>query len=193
MGARSYENFDLLIEAEGEGRYRVRVADCPVGDTPTSVFSLPFSPTELENLLLKLDPGRTGMRRITDRHTQATIDLGSGLFDAVFRDRVLVAWSRSKDAVWQEGRGLRLRLRFAFASSGIVAAGWASISRGSVESWVSMPSSIEQMLDTTKPAHLLALCSGCQPISRQARGVAVLPYAAKKPHTKDSMDPQSAT
>jgi CHAT domain-containing protein len=111
MGTRRYENFDLLIEAEGEGRYRVRVTDCPVGDTPTSVFSLPFSPTELENLLLKLDPGRSGMRRITDRHTQASTDLGSGLFDAVFRDGVLVAWSRSKDAVWQQGRGLRLRLR----------------------------------------------------------------------------------
>ena len=64
MGTRSYENFDLLIEAEGAGRYRARVTHCPVGDTPTAVFSLPFSPTELENLLLKLDPGRSGMRRI---------------------------------------------------------------------------------------------------------------------------------
>lgn len=117
MGTRSYENFDLLIEAEEGGRYRARVTNCPVGDTPASVFSLPFSPTELENLLLKLDPGRSGMRRIADRHTQASIDLGSGLFDAVFCNEVLVAWSRSKDAVRQEGHGLRLRLRLTAAPS----------------------------------------------------------------------------
>jgi len=115
MGTRSYENFDLLIEAEGAGQYRARVTHCPVGDTPAAVFSLPFSTTELENLLLKLDPGRSGMRRIADRHTKASIDLGSGLFDAVFRNEVLVAWSRSKDAVRQEGRGLRLRLRLTSA------------------------------------------------------------------------------
>src|SRR5712692_5782908 len=111
MSPRLYENFDLLIEAEDAGRYRARVTSCPVGDTPASMFSLPFSPTELENLLLKLDPGRSGMRRIADPHTQASIDLGGGLFDAVFRSAVLVAWSRSKDAARQEGHGLRLRLR----------------------------------------------------------------------------------
>lgn len=117
MGTRSYENFDLLIEADGAGQYRARVTHCPVGDTPSSVFSLPFSPTELENLLLKLDPGRSGMRRIADPHTKASMDLGSGLFDAVFRNEVLVAWSRSKDAVRQDGRGLRLRLRLTNAPS----------------------------------------------------------------------------
>ena len=65
MGTRSYENFDLLIEVEEAGRYRARVTSCPVGDTPASMFSLPFSPTELENLLLKLDPGPLG--HATDR------------------------------------------------------------------------------------------------------------------------------
>jgi CHAT domain len=117
MGTRSYENFDLLIEADSAGQYRARVTHCPVGDTPASVFTLPFSPTELENLLLRLDPGRSGMRRIADPHTKASMDLGSGLFDAVFRDEVLVAWSRSKDAVRQDGRGLRLRLRLTGAPS----------------------------------------------------------------------------
>jgi len=111
LSTRDYENFDLLIEAHDAGQYRARVTSCPVGDTPVSSFSLPFGPTELENLLLKVDPGRSGMRRVVGRQAQASIDLGSGLFDAVFRDGVLVAWSRSKDAARQEGRGLRLRLR----------------------------------------------------------------------------------
>jgi hypothetical protein len=117
MATRSYENFDLLIETEGAGRYRAKVTDSPVGDTPVSVFSLPFSPVELENLLLKLDPGRSGMRGTPDLQTRASIDLGGGLFDAVFREEVLAAWSQSRDAVQQEGRGLRLRLRFADAPS----------------------------------------------------------------------------
>jgi len=117
MATRSYENFDLLIETEGAGRYRAKVTNSPVGDTPVSVFSLPFSPVELENLLLKLDPGRSGMRGTPDLQTRASIDLGGGLFDAVFREEVLAAWSRSRDAVQQEGRGLRLRLRFADAPS----------------------------------------------------------------------------
>jgi hypothetical protein len=117
MATRSYENFDLLIETEGAGRYRAKVTNSPVGDTPASVFSLPFSPVELENLLLKLDPGRSGMRGTADLQTRASIDLGGGLFDAVFREEVLAAWSRSRDAVQQEGRGLRLRLRFADAPS----------------------------------------------------------------------------
>lgn len=117
MATRSYENFDLLIEAEDAGRYRARVTSSPVGDTPASLFSLPFSPVELENLLLKLDPGRSGMRRVADQQTRASIDLGGGLFDAVFRDEVLVAWSQSTDTVQQEGRGLRLRLRFRDAPS----------------------------------------------------------------------------
>jgi hypothetical protein len=117
MATRSYENFDLLIETEDAGRYRAKVTNSPVGDTPASVFSLPFSPVELENLLLKLDPGRSGMRGAADLQTRASIDLGGGLFDAVFREEVLAAWSRSRDAVQQEGRGLRLRLRFADAPS----------------------------------------------------------------------------
>jgi len=110
MPTRSYENFDLLIETEDASRYRARVTSCPVGDTPASEFSLPFSPTELENLLLKLDPGRSGMRRIADPFTNASIELGGGLFNAVFRNGVLVAWSRSKDAAREKGHGLRLRL-----------------------------------------------------------------------------------
>jgi hypothetical protein len=111
MSAREYDNFDLLIEAIGKNDYRVHITSCPVGDTPSARFGLPFSTTELENLLLKLDPGRAGMRRVVEPHTRASMDLGGGLFDAVFRDEVLVAWSRSKDAARHAGHGLRLRLR----------------------------------------------------------------------------------
>jgi hypothetical protein len=89
MSARENDNFDLLIEAIGKNDYRVHITSCPVGDTPSARFGLPFSTTELENLLLKLDPGRAGMRRVVEPHTRASLDLGGGLFDAVFRTTCL--------------------------------------------------------------------------------------------------------
>ena len=63
MASRRYLNFDLLLEQEGEGRYQARVTDSPLGETPSVRFELPFDATTLENLLLKLDPGRSGTSR----------------------------------------------------------------------------------------------------------------------------------
>jgi len=111
MAGRKYQNFDLLIEAEPDGGYRARVTACPSGDSPSSTFTLPFSPTELENLLLKLDPGRAGVRRVADPQAQATMELGGGLYESVFAGDVKLAWSRSFDTAREAGDGLRLRLR----------------------------------------------------------------------------------
>ena len=112
MGSRRYQNFDLLIEAEEAGSYRARVTSCPLGESPSTRFTLPFDPTQLENLLLKLDPGRSGTRRAAhDPQIQATMDLGGPLFETVFTDDLRLAWSRSQDAARQSGDGLRLRLR----------------------------------------------------------------------------------
>ncbi len=112
MAARTYQNFDLSLEAAGDGSYRARVAYSPVGESPWIVFSLPFEGSQLENLLLRLDPGRSGTRRaVSDSQRQACIDLGGVLFEAVFRDGVMLAWSRSQDMTRTAGEGLRLRLR----------------------------------------------------------------------------------
>src|SRR6266568_8688552 len=113
MGSRIYDNFDVLLEAVDSQRFRVRVTQCAVGDTPASISSLPFSAVELENVLLKLDPGRSGTRRVLDPYAQASVDLGAGLFDAVFNGDVLVAWSRSIDVARDRQHGVRLRLRLA--------------------------------------------------------------------------------
>ena len=96
----------------GRSSFRARVAFCPVGDSPSIAFSLPFEGTQLEMLMLKLDPGRSGTRRAgVDPQRQASLDLGGALFEAVFRDEVLLAWSRSQDLTRTAGQGLRLRLR----------------------------------------------------------------------------------
>jgi hypothetical protein len=51
MAARTYQNFDLSLEAAGQSSFRARVAYCPVGDSPSVAFSLPFEGTQLEMLI----------------------------------------------------------------------------------------------------------------------------------------------
>ena len=113
MATRRYLNFDLLLEQEGEGRYQARVTDSPLGETPSVHFALPFDATTLENLLLKLDPGRTGTRRVgSNPMQQAAMDFGGPLYQAIFTGDLGVAWTRSLDRVRSENAGgLRLRLR----------------------------------------------------------------------------------
>ena len=63
MASRTYQNFDLLLEAAEGDSFRARVTTSPLGESPSGRFTLPFDATQLENLLLKLDPGRSGTRR----------------------------------------------------------------------------------------------------------------------------------
>ena len=110
--ARTYENFDLTLAQVGEGRYRATVAASPCGDSVEAEFALPFDTTRLENLLLRLDPGRSGVRRAsTDPREEAALQLGEGLFQAVFGGAVGDVWARNRDVVHAEGKGLRLRLQ----------------------------------------------------------------------------------
>ena len=109
---RTYENFDLLIEANEDGRYRARVTSSPVQESPRAYFTLPFQSFQLENLLLRLDPGRSGLRRVVaDPQIRASLELGSELFEAVFSEDIRLVWWRSQDVARAQGKGLRLRLR----------------------------------------------------------------------------------
>ncbi|MEO7267849.1 MAG: CHAT domain-containing protein [Knoellia sp.] len=111
MSPRDYENFDLLVESVDGEDYRALVTQCPLDESPSVRFAMPFDDTRLENLLLKLDPGRSGTRRVaTDPPSRAAKEFGVGLFDAVFQEDIRLAWERSLDAVGRD-RGLRLRLR----------------------------------------------------------------------------------
>jgi hypothetical protein len=112
MGIRRYLNFDLLLEQVGDGRYRARVTQFPLDGTPRVQFQLPFDAQTLEILLLKLDPGRSGTRRVgATSHQQAAMDFGGLLFEAVFTGEVALAWQRSLDKVRAvDAEGLRLRL-----------------------------------------------------------------------------------
>jgi hypothetical protein len=118
MASRTYQNFDLLLEAAEGAAFRARVISSPLGESPTGKFSLPFDATQLENLLLKLDPGRSGTRRAgSDPQSQASIDLGGPLFECVFSEDIMLTWQRSQDYARDQGDGLRLRLRLTDAPS----------------------------------------------------------------------------
>ena len=117
MATRTYLSFDLLLEKEADGSYAALVTGAPVGAGSNVRFQLPFDATTLENLLLKLDPGRSGTRRTGgNTQQQAAMDFGGPLYDAIFRDGVLLAWSRSQDLARAEAGGLRLRLRLTEAA-----------------------------------------------------------------------------
>ena len=118
MASRTYQNFDLLLEAAEGGAFRARVTKSPLDESPSGRFTLPFNPTQLENLLLKLDPGRTGTRRAgSDPQSQASMDLGGPLFESVFSEDIMLTWQRSQDYAREQGDGLRLRLRLTDAPS----------------------------------------------------------------------------
>ena len=116
MAPRTYLNFDLLFEPEGQGLFRARVVDSPDGSRPFVDFALPFDPLTLENLLLKLDPGRSGTRLgAASQQVGVGQQLGGALFDAVFRDDVALSWARAKDLARGQDQGVRLRLHLADA------------------------------------------------------------------------------
>ncbi|MBD8870187.1 CHAT domain-containing protein [Nocardioides donggukensis] len=171
MAARNYVNFDLLIEQESAGHFQARVTGSPQGATPSVRFTLPYDPTTLENLLLKLDPGRSGTRRAgASTQQQAGIDFGGPLYRAVFRDDLLLTWTRSLDlARQQDAGGLRLRLRLNDAPT-IAGLPWellydartnsfiAQSERTPVVRYLDVPQSPRAMT-VDGPLHVLALIS----------------------------------
>lgn len=113
MPNHSYVDFDLLIESSGQGGYRARVLQSPVGEAPPTPVVMPFADLELENFLLKIGRPRQGTSRGMQSPDVATVrEFGSRLFDAVFHDRLRRTLASSLDQVEaMEDTGLRVRLR----------------------------------------------------------------------------------
>jgi hypothetical protein len=111
MALRTYQNFDLLLEAADDGGFRARVTTSPLGQSSSAKFTLPFGRTELEMLLRRLDSRDGGELR------QASMDLGGPLFESVFSEDIMLTWQRSQDYARDHGDGLRLRLRLTDAPS----------------------------------------------------------------------------
>ena len=110
MAETIYLDFDLSLEQVGENAYRARVVDSPAGIAKAE-FSLPFSPLEIENFILKVSRTRRAVRRIESPELEAAKNFGGKLFKAVFSDEVQSALRSSLDQAQSQGVGLRIRLR----------------------------------------------------------------------------------
>lgn len=102
-------DLDLLIERAGD-QYRARVIQSPAGQA-SAEFVLPFTPQDIEILMLRVGRARRGVRRIESPEMQSAKQFGGKLFDAVFAGDVRGALRSSMDTASREDVGLRVRLR----------------------------------------------------------------------------------
>ncbi|HEY5902069.1 MAG TPA: CHAT domain-containing protein [Anaerolineales bacterium] len=109
MDARSYTDFDLVIEQSGD-KYRARVISSPAGQAAVEFDGL-FSPLEVENFVLRMGRPKRGMRRIDSSEMETIRIFGGKLFRTVFSNEVLACYMRSIDTVLRQNKGLRIRLR----------------------------------------------------------------------------------
>ncbi|HKR00294.1 MAG TPA: CHAT domain-containing protein [Pyrinomonadaceae bacterium] len=109
MESVTYLDFDLEIE-RGQDGYRVEVINSPSGQASCE-FKLPFSSTEVENLLLKLGHTRgRKMRRVESPEVVAVKQFGERLFNTIFSGDVQSCLRSSIEEAERQGIGLRLRL-----------------------------------------------------------------------------------
>jgi hypothetical protein len=111
----TYQDFDLLIESGAQGRYRARVLRSPAGESASVQLTLPFSPMELENFLLRLGRPRRGTRGAGRPESGPLKEFGGRLYGAVFQGELRDVLLRSMSQTRAQGTGLRLRLRLAHA------------------------------------------------------------------------------
>ena len=105
-----YLDFDIKITRVGD-HYLAHVYNAPAGQANVE-FSLPFSPLEIENLILKMTRLRTSSRAIDSPEVEAARTLGGKLFEAVFQGLVRDCFRDSLGrAQEQENTGLRIKLR----------------------------------------------------------------------------------
>ena len=104
-----YFNFDLLIEQASDG-YVARVLESPAGQA-RSTFRPPFTPMEVENLILKIGRSRRGNRSFDAIPTKAAKELGGRMFESVFSQEVRMCLQSSLYSAESQQAGLRIRLR----------------------------------------------------------------------------------
>ncbi|MCI0387902.1 MAG: CHAT domain-containing protein [Acidobacteria bacterium] len=98
----TYLNFDLLIK-KSENSYQARILKSPAGRKATRPFSLPFSKTELQEILRRF---RGHQMKLEDLKS-----FGGSLFKAVFADVVRDTLNASLKIAHDKEAKLRIRLR----------------------------------------------------------------------------------
>jgi hypothetical protein len=110
----SYLDFELEIDL-GRGReYPVAVVRSPAGEA-RDTMRFPFDELALESRLKDLQIAllRSGgvRRQVLSPEEQTVQDFGKDLFNALFAGEVRHRYDVSLERAWQEGKGIRLKLR----------------------------------------------------------------------------------
>lgn len=106
----NYKNFDLRIERNGE-IFLVSVISSPAGSGEAELIP-PYSDEELQRTLGSLAESDRDVGAAAYPRETTVKQLGTSLFEALFRDRVGILWMSSRERVDAAHEGLRLRLSF---------------------------------------------------------------------------------
>ncbi|MEZ4726976.1 MAG: CHAT domain-containing protein [Caldilineaceae bacterium] len=111
MSSSTYLEFDVQVTpatTETTGGYVARVLDSPMGEA-RGLFQLPFGADEARHFQQQIVPSHTPLPRSLLQETLKTF--GGRLFDALFRDDLLLCLERSLDEAARQKAGLRIKLR----------------------------------------------------------------------------------
>ena len=105
-----FDDFRLRISTGEDGRYCVS-ADAAGGEGATSEFELPFSPSYVENLVLRVGrPRRVARSSRTVSEVKRAEEFGGNLFETVFSGEIREVFRAAATRADDNQRGLRLVL-----------------------------------------------------------------------------------
>ena len=110
MERLAYDDFEVVLERVAAG-LTARVSSSPVGPTRPEPVVMPGVDVDGLRELVRLVNETRGVARHEPRVTPDLRDVGSGLFEAVFRGAVLRSFRDCLAGQSETGRGLRLRVR----------------------------------------------------------------------------------
>ena len=117
MPIKSYMNFDLLIDTNGNNTYQVRVINSPIGQA-SGIMIMPFSQIEIEKFIIRVRQKRSNIRSldIRDETDKTSIsEFGTKLYLALFSNNIENCFRSSYFTAKQNNKGLRICLRLSGA------------------------------------------------------------------------------
>src|SRR5262245_51227956 len=109
-----FDDFRIRIDASGDASYTVS-AVTSVGEEGSSHFQLPFGPTHLDNLVLRIGQARQTRRARAAPEVKRVESFGDALFNAVFQGDVKDVLQKARARAEAADHGLRLVLSLSHA------------------------------------------------------------------------------
>jgi len=173
-----YRDFEIEVGEGTEQAYPISVK-APTGEVKATLH-LPYSPLELENQLLKVENALLGssgvLRRALPTEAQQVVQaFGMQLFALLLSDNVRSLYDASLQAVRQEDRGLRLKLRI--QTPDLAALPWELLYDERIDEYVclSRHTPVIRYLDLAQPLQPLAVKPPLQILGMIASPIDLVP------------------